>query len=104
VKTVLEQDDLQEIAAMVASALKPLLANTGDKTTDDVFGVKELSDYLKVKRTWIYEKTHLNEIPFIKAGGKLLFRRRKIDQWLDDNSTPAITGPPERIRNTRPVD
>jgi len=90
VKTILDQEDLQEIAAMVASALQPILANAGKKTTDDVFGVKELADYLKVKRTWIYERTHLNEIPYIKAGGKLLFRRRKIDQWLDDNSTPAI--------------
>jgi len=90
VKTVLEQDDLQAIAAMVASALRPLLSNVGNKTTDEVFGVKELADYLKVKRTWIYNLTHLNEIPYIKAGGKLLFRRRQIDRWLDDNSTPEI--------------
>jgi excisionase family DNA binding protein len=50
------------------------------------FAVDELSDYLKMSRSTIYKKTMDRQIPFIKAGKKLLFKQEAIDLWLEDHS------------------
>jgi excisionase family DNA binding protein len=60
--------------------------------------VSALCAYLNVKESWIYERTHLNEIPFMKLGGQLRFRRSTIDKWLSTQETPAVTPYADRLR------
>jgi len=77
-----------EITQKVLHELKPLLP--AGKDQDEIFDVPALASYLKVSVKWIYERTHLKEIPHIKAGGQLRFRKRDIDTWLDSYQIPAI--------------
>jgi predicted DNA-binding transcriptional regulator AlpA len=42
-----------------------------------------LVEKLRVKRSWVYDKTFHREIPFRKIGGKLRFDPVEIDAWID---------------------
>lgn len=48
--------------------------------------VKELSDWLKFSKSYIYELTRKKKIPFHKLGGKILFDTEKIKQWINECS------------------
>jgi excisionase family DNA binding protein len=51
--------------------------------TMELFFDDRLAEYLTVSKQWIYERSHLKEIPHIKKQGLLRFRKREIDKWLD---------------------
>ena len=70
--------------------LKPHLGNNGKKEEDMIFDVNSLASYLNVSKQWIYERTHLNAIPFIKKKGLLRFRKKDIDKWLESDKMPSI--------------
>lgn len=46
--------------------------------------VAEVGDLLRVKSSWVYEMTRRNEIPHVRVGRYVRFRRGDIDQWLDE--------------------
>ncbi len=52
----------------------------------------------KRAKKWIYERTHLKEIPYKKVKGVLLFRKKDIDKWLDTHNVPAVDAPKRAIR------
>lgn len=63
------------------------------KIEQHIFGLKpilnvdELADYTGFRKSHIYKLVHRNLIPFSKPGGKVLFfERKKIDEWLLQNS------------------
>ncbi len=72
-----------EIADEVAKILAPLLATQPVKKDAPLLGVKELAQYLGVSVQWVYERVQLKEIPYIKVGKLLRFRKSDIDGWLD---------------------
>jgi len=81
------------IADAVMARLKPILTGlqTNPSQADDLMGVAELGKYLGgVSRDWIYQRTAGNEIPFVKVGRMIKFRRSDIDRWLAKQSTPAV--------------
>ncbi len=91
-KTELEQQDIQAIAQRVMELLKPVLSGNGKKASEDtIFDVPGLVKYLKVSKKWIYERTHLKEIPYLKVGGQLRFRKRDIENWLNTFKVPAVS-------------
>ncbi len=98
-KTTLEPEDIQAIATAVMERLKPVISGNGKHEDDTVFDVKGLCDYLHVSDKWIYERTHLKEIPHLKVNGLLRFRRRDIIKWLNTFNVPAVSIP-ERILKT----
>jgi hypothetical protein len=88
-KINLEQEDLKLIAKDVSETLKPLLKNSkksGDR--DIVFDVKELSGYLKVKDTWVYNQ--VKTIPHFKLGKYPRFKKSTIDKWIDSKTIQAV--------------
>lgn len=96
-KAELEPQDIEAIALRVAELLKPLLSGNGRHEAEDtIFDVKGLCDYLHVSDKWVYERTHLKEIPHLKVNGLLRFRKRNMDKWLLSFNVPA-TSTPERI-------
>ncbi|MHC4277821.1 MAG: helix-turn-helix domain-containing protein [Planctomycetota bacterium] len=90
-----EPEELDQLADAVSvkmlERLKPLLSNKGSGK-DEIFTVKTLSKYLHVPTKKIYDMTHLNEIPFLKVGRGLRFRKKDIDAWLQESYTPAVNG------------
>ncbi len=81
-KIELEASDIERIAERVVEQLTPLFNNSHDSKNDELMDVQGLADYLKVKRQWVYEKTHLGIIPYYKVGKYPRYRKSKIDEWL----------------------
>lgn len=51
-----------------------------------VWTAKECAAYLGLTLSTLYKKTHGNEIPFSKPGGKVLyFSREEIERWAMSN-------------------
>ncbi len=95
-KTELENQDIEAIAQRVLELMKPLIATSSKKADDIIFDVQGLCEYLKVSTKWIYERTQLKEMPYLKVKGLLRFRKVDIDKWLNDRHTPAASTP-ERV-------
>lgn len=95
-KTEFEPQDIEAIAQRLKEILRPLLANNDRQEDDPIFDVKGLCNYLHVSDKWVYERTHLKEIPHLKVNGLLRFRKRDIDKWLNSFNVPAANTP-ERI-------
>lgn len=101
-KFELEEKDLDAIAEKVVSCLKPLFSRGADKTEDDtVFTVEGLSKYLSVSEQWVYERVQLKEIPFIKIGKFIRFKKGSIDKWLTGQETPAANLFSKRVSQLR---
>ncbi len=87
-----EQADIQAIVQALTpemvKAIKPLLNGKGEE--DTIFTIEGLCQYLKVEPAWIYKRTALKEIPYIKVRGLLRFRKRDIDRWLETWKVPAV--------------
>ena len=93
-----------EIADEVAKILVPLLATQPVNKDDSLLGVKELAQYLGVSVQWVYERVQLKEIPHIKMGKHLRFRKSNIDTWLDSLKIPSmspLSSVPKSLRNPK---
>jgi excisionase family DNA binding protein len=89
-KSTLEPEDVQEIAKSVCAMLKPLIAQSPAQP-ENLMKVDDLCVYLKTSHQWVYERTHLKEIPYIKLSNKeLRFRKKDIDGWLDARKIPQV--------------
>jgi len=81
-----DNHDIQRIAERVVELLKPLLKSSPQKDDREIIlDVNGLASYLKVTKSWVYERTHLGEIPYYKVGKFPRFRKKDIDQWLNSN-------------------
>ena len=87
---------IEEITRGVVNALRPLIREKASE--DNLFSVKTLAEYLGVTRDWVYKKVQLKEIPYIKKGGLLRFRKLAIDRWIDEGNVPVIKPQSRNIR------
>jgi excisionase family DNA binding protein len=58
----------------------------GTQIQDELLTVSQVACLLKVPVSWVYERTRRNgteQIPHVKLGKYLRFRRAAIDTWLD---------------------
>ena len=60
---------------------------------EELMGVTELSNYLKVNPQTIYNWVASNKIPYTKVGDLLRFRKSDIDGWVKKK-----TAYPDRVR------
>lgn len=56
------------------------------ETLQVLITVKTLSDWIKISSKVIYRLIDKKEIPYIKIGGKYLFDKQQILEWLKLNS------------------
>ena len=76
----IEIDDTVLIDSIVEKLLERIetLFKQSPKTNDnELMDVKGLAEYLKVKESWVYEKIHTKQIPFVKAGRFPRFRKKR---------------------------
>ncbi len=81
----IEIDDtvlIDTIVKKVVERLKPLLNNSHDSKHNELMTVEEVAKYLKVTKSFIYDKVHKREIPFRKDGKFPRFKKKHIDLWL----------------------
>ena len=90
----IEIDDntlVDEIVKRVVGQITPLLTQNQRSNDNELMTVDELANYLKVKISWVYEKVHIREIPFHKAGRFPRFRKKHIDIWLLNPYHPDLS-------------
>ena len=83
----IEIDDtvlINTIVEKVVERLEPLLTQSPISNDSELMDVKGLAEYLRVKESWVYEKIHTKQIPFLKAGRFPRFRKKHIDKWLEN--------------------
>ena len=74
---------INDIVERVVEKLKPLISNPHDSSSDELMDVQERwLIILRLKRQWVYEKTHMGIIPYYKVGKYPRYRKSKIDEWL----------------------
>lgn len=47
---------------------------------------KQVSEFLQIPVTTIYQYVHEGYIPYFKIGGHLRFDKFKIEKWIEENS------------------
>lgn len=57
--------------------------------TDEIWTIKELAAYLKLKEKTAYALVAKGEIPGFKVGGSWRFRQSDIDGWIDTKAKQA---------------
>jgi|TARA_B100001964_G_scaffold190023_1_gene211901 excisionase family DNA binding protein len=77
-----EEELINKIAVEVVKATKPLLSANKSEDDNSLLTVESLAAYLNVKKQWVYEKVHCNEIPYYKVGKYPRFKKEKIEDWL----------------------
>jgi excisionase family DNA binding protein len=84
---------LDAIAAKVAAQIKPTLMRPPESRAqaEELMSVCQLAAHLGVSKDGIYRKTAGNELPFVKVGRLVKFRRSEIDRWLASKSVPDLT-------------
>lgn len=92
-KFELEHSEVRMIAEQIMELIKPALAPVRDDTGRSIMDVKELSEYLKVECSWVYKQIQYKAIPHFHAGKYPRFRKRDIDVWIRENSTPPTKAP-----------
>lgn len=78
---------VERIAERVAEKLRPLI--TGVACTPDhepLISIKEAAAYLSISTSTLYKR---KDIPWVKVGGRLAYRRSELDTWLKDNKPPS---------------
>lgn len=96
-----ETHELDAIADRVLERVAPLITEKGSDTYETIYTVETLAAYLQVSEQWVYERVQLKEIPYSKIGKLLRFKKKAIDRWLDEQTTPAVNPLTRRLKVVR---
>ena len=90
-KTTLEAEDVQAIAAALMELIKPMLLGTRAQSELDVnFTPETLADYLQVDTSWVYKQISLKTIPYFKTGKYTRFKKSLIDKWIETQAVRPV--------------
>ena len=64
--------------------ITPLDSETINDAEEEIISIKDVAEILKLSRAAIYEKTYKNEIPFIKRGKYMFFKKPEILKLVKD--------------------
>ena len=53
---------------------------------DTIMDMDEMSDYLKISKSFLYKRVHKRTIPFVKVGRRTIFVKEQIDKWIEANA------------------
>ena len=80
-----------EIVNKVVEQIAPLIKHNPKNSGNELMTVEEVADYLKTKKSSIYDKVHARLIPFLKYGNSLRFRKKHIDIYLLNPYHPDLS-------------
>ena len=89
---ILEQilAELKEIKELLADRNGLHFESTTDKLTNDTMKSKEAAEYLGIAEYRLRVLTKQGKIRHFTAGNKYLYKRRTLDQWLEDVQAASI--------------
>lgn len=89
---------------MDKEGVRPLTRENSAATDDlaDLLTLNEVVAWLRVPRSWVYERTRKGQIPHVKLGKYLRFSRQALAEWLGAQSRVErdLGGPLEGIGAT----
>ncbi len=53
--------------------------------SDRLMTAKELAEYVQLNPLTVYKKVKAGEIPYIRLGRSIRFKKEQIDEWLEKN-------------------
>lgn len=61
---------------------------------EQLITIAQLSDFLQVKKSWLYERTRTRQIPFHRVGKYVRFDVKEVELWLSkaNNRSLKISG------------
>lgn len=68
----------------VSSTLPVATAN--GLNAKEYLNVSEAAEYTRLAKQTIYQKVSMRTIPFIKTGGRVIFKKAELQEWLDAGS------------------
>ena len=91
---VTTKDELQEIIhESIKSAISEQNSQQQSEEPDRILSLKETATFLNLAQQTVYGFTSKQQIPFIKKGKKLYFRKSELETWLlDGNVKPDLEG------------
>ncbi|GAB5047512.1 helix-turn-helix domain-containing protein [Thermodesulfovibrio sp. TK110] len=78
-----KEEEIKALAKEIVKELIPLLKS--QSKDDEILDFNQACEFLKCKKTWLYSKVSNNEIPYIKTGKYLKFRKSELSKWLEKN-------------------
>lgn len=82
---MMEKDELM---ALIQNAVEGAIRSIGLKNEpveqEDLMTVDDVVLWLDIKKSALYQKTHYQEIPFIKKGKRVYFSRKELTKWLQE--------------------
>jgi len=70
-----------------------------DVKLERLLTVQEISELLKVPKSYVYWLTHQKKIPHLKIQGHLRFRQSHIEEWLKSQEVRDHVDIQEEVRN-----
>jgi excisionase family DNA binding protein len=58
--------------------------------------VEEVANWLRVSRSWLYERVKRNQVPYVNVLGRLRFHMPTLRAWVLDTRQPTATVVPFR--------
>lgn len=68
-----------------------------DRTENKYLTIEDLSLLLQVPKSWLYERTRRNQIPFKKLGKYLRFDQTEIENWINKNRSTLNNSEKRRL-------
>ena len=75
----------QEFKEFLKDALKEILPEqlgATKKQLPEILNIQQAAEFLKLKKTTLYEKTSRKQIPHFKKGNKLYFNLAELQDWI----------------------
>lgn len=69
---------------LLPTMLQPRQAN--EAKTKEYFNVTEAAEYTRLAKQTLYQMTSNRTIPFIKKGGRLIFKQCELQEWMNQGS------------------
>ena len=85
----------QELSALIEESVKrvlsdTLIARTESKEFPELLSVDLAAAYLNLAKQTLYGFTSRSEIPHIKRGKKLYFKKSELEKWLSDGKRKTV--------------
>ncbi len=71
---------------------------------DKFFTLNEVTKYLKIPKSTLYKLSEKGQIPSVKIGKQLRFRKSSLNQWLSDKEGRGAKNTSGRTKNILLVD
>lgn len=91
---IIIQLDSSELNQIIQKAVRKVLSEVPLPRlpeTDQLFTLKEASDFLNLSSKTIYGYVHRQEIPVSKRGNRLYFSKEDLTQWVKNGQRKTIS-------------